>query len=153
MTADALAAAIRKADRVFVCGNGGSAANCLHFCNDLVACGIDARALTGDVATLTAIANDYSFEEIFSRQLEVFAAQDDLLIVLSGSGNSKNILRALGAAMELDLTTWGILGNNGGHAASLCDDVILTRPGMQESEEDQLVIGHRVRAILMEKKS
>lgn len=120
---------IRRAKRVYLCGNGGSAANAIHIANDLVCCGIKAHALTVDIATLTAIANDYGYEHVFARQLAVYGEPGDLLIALSGSGKSPNILRALEEAKRI------------GMDAHLVTDYLRTRD-MQQSEEDQLVLGH-----------
>lgn len=125
---------IRKANRVFLIGNGGSYANAQHIANDLHAAGVPAFTL--DAATLTATANDFSYEEVFSRWLRVVASRNDLLIALSGSGTSKNIIRALETAahigMDSHLVTHYLKGRD-----------------MQQSEEDQLVLGHELRAALM----
>lgn len=127
---------------VFLCGNGGSAANALHIANDLVACGVFAVALTGNIATLTAIANDYGYAEVFARQLNVYADAGDLLIVLTGSGNSPNVLRAVEVANQKHLRTWAISG--GGEVYHVAQRTILTSNNMQESEEKQLYIGHQL---------
>ena len=85
-----LANAVRRAKRVFIVGNGGSYANAMHICNDLLGCGIPAFSM--DPATLTAFANDYGYDGAFARWLRVVAEKGDLLIALSGSGKSPNIL-------------------------------------------------------------
>lgn len=130
-TYDTLAAAVKAARRVYICGNGGSAANAIHMANDLLACGIRAHALTADVATLTAIANDFSFDEIFSRQLSVYGEPGDLLLAMSGSGKSRNILLAIETASKIGMNVIRIFGS----------DMEL---GMQELEEEQLFIAHEV---------
>ena len=135
-----LAKAVKKAKRVYLCGNGGSAANANHIANDLVSCGIKAIPLT-EISTLTAIANDYGYQYVFSHQLKVFGEKGDLLIALSGSGNSPNILNALRTAKDMGLDTWAIVG--GGLAKKLSRHT-LTNPNMQESEQVQLEIGHRL---------
>ena len=122
-----LAEAIRKARRVYVIGNGGSAANAMHLINDFLACGI--KAYTLDMATLTATANDYGYENVFSRWLTVVGEPGDLLIALSGSGKSKNILNAIMAADEI------------GMAYLLVTDYLRSMD-MQRSEEHQLELGH-----------
>lgn len=134
----------RTAKRVFLCGNGGSAANAVHIANDLISVGIRAHALTADVATLTAIANDYSYAEIFSRQLKVLAEHGDLLVVLSGSGRSPNIIQAINAAVKVGMTTWAIFGAYNEDGQAIAD--IVTREGdnMQAAEEYQLVWGHEI---------
>lgn len=143
-----LAEAIRRSPRVYVCGNGGSAANALHIVNDLVSCGIKAYALTGDISTLTAIANDYSYDEVFSHQIEVFGEPGDLLLVLSGSGNSKNIVRAIDAAKEKGMRTWALLGMTGGAARYRADHALWGRVNMQRAEERQLEVGHELLRLL-----
>lgn len=128
-TMQKLVNAIRNSKRVYVIGNGGSAANAIHLINDLIACGI--KAYTLDIATLTATANDYSYEEVFSRWLKVVGESGDLLIALSGSGTSKNIMKAIDAAETIGMN----------HI--LITDYLRTMD-MQQSEERQLVIGHEV---------
>ena len=139
--------AIQRAKRVYICGNGGSAANAIHIANDLIACGIRAHALTGDVATLTAIANDFSYEQIFARQIRALGETGDVLIVLSGSGKSPNILEALRAAKVIGMETWAVVGEfNGKHcpAALLADNTMYFGADMQTAEERQLHVGHKV---------
>lgn len=141
-----LAKAILRAKRCYICGNGGSAANAIHIANDLVACGIKAHALTADVATLTATANDFSYEQIFALQLKAFGEPGDMLIVLSGSGKSPNILAALRAAKEIGMESWAILGREiAGKdcpAAKLADYRLFFGKDMQDAEERQLYLGH-----------
>lgn len=134
-------AQVLTAGRVFICGNGGSAANALHMANDLVSVGIAAHPLTADIATLTAIANDFGYEYVFSRQLAVLARERDLLIVLTGSGNSENILQAIASARMVGIPSLAITG--GGDAAEEADLVMLTPGGMQSAEEQQLKIAHQ----------
>ena len=118
---------VRAAKRVYIIGNGGSYANAQHIANDLLGCGI--RAFTLDPATLTAFANDFGYETVFARWLASVADKDDLLIALSGSGKSANILEALRVAAEKGMET------------ALVTDYLRTM-NMQESEEYQLVLGH-----------
>ena len=120
---------IKRAKRVYLIGNGGSHANAQHLANDLISCGI--KAFTLDAATLTATANDLGYENIFSRWLLVVAEAGDLLIALSGSGTSPNILRALMEAQRIGMDT------------HLVTDYLRTRD-MQQSEEDQIVLGHEL---------
>lgn len=128
---------VRRAKRVYIIGNGGSAANAMHIANDLVSCGIRAYALTADIATFSAIANDYGYENVFVRQLEVYGDYGDLLIALSGSGKSPNILKAIKKAEEIGMDIQLIFGN-------------ARRETMQVSEEAQLKIGHELRKALIE---
>jgi D-sedoheptulose 7-phosphate isomerase len=132
-----LAEAIQRARRVYLIGNGGSYANAIHIQNDLIACGIMAHTL--DPSTLTAIANDHGYEFIFSRWLMVVGQPGDLLVALSGSGKSPNILNAVKAAEVIGMVIWPIFGAARGE-------------NMQEAEEAQIRIGHEVRAILLDKR-
>ena len=86
---------IKRARNVFVCGNGGSAATAEHFTNDLFSKGIKTHCLNSNVSIITMLANDYGYKYIFSKQLEVYAENKDLLIVFSTSGKSPNILEAV----------------------------------------------------------
>ena len=139
-----LAKAILKAKRVYLIGNGGSAANASHFANDLVACGVKAHALT-DVATLTATYNDYSYGAAFSVQVKVFAEPGDLLIAMSGSGMSPNIVSALATAKELGVASWAILGDyQENEAEKIADNVTKFGRDMQEAEEKQIYLSHKV---------
>lgn len=122
-----LAEAVKKAGRVYIIGNGGSYANASHIANDLLSVGV--KAYTLDSATLTAFANDYGYETVFARWIKVVGEPGDLLIALSGSGKSPNILNAIDSAKSCGMGTW------------LITDYLRSRD-MQESEEDQLVAGH-----------
>lgn len=124
-----LSARIKAAKRVYIIGNGGSYANAMHICNDLIACGV--KAYTLDPASLTATANDFGFEYVFSRWLDVVAEKGDLLIALSGSGKSRNILRAIEHAERIGMDVERIFG------APLLD--------MQTAEEVQIQLGHKLR--------
>ena len=114
----------REERNVFICGNGGSAANAIHIANDfhygVGACGnppiikgLKVEALTANSGILTCLSNDIGYENIFSHQIETKANKDDLLIVLSGSGNSENICKALKKASEIGLCSYAILGFSG----------------------------------------
>lgn len=117
---------IKRAKRVYIIGNGGSYANAIHMQNDLLGCGV--KAYTLDPATLTAIANDHAYELIFSRWLSVVGERGDLLIALSGSGKSKNILNGITTAEAIGMEVEKIFG--------------APRLGMQDAEEEQVHIGH-----------
>jgi D-sedoheptulose 7-phosphate isomerase len=125
--AGSLADACKKAKRTYIIGNGGSYANAVHICNDLISVGI--KAYTLDPATLTAIGNDFGYENVFSRWLAVVGEDGDLLLALSGSGKSKNIINAIVEAEKIGMETM------------LVTDFLKTRD-MQESEEDQISFGH-----------
>ncbi len=139
---------------VFICGNGGSAANAIHMANDLHygvgACGpapqlpgIKVEALSSNAGIITCLANDTGYENIYSHQLEVKGESGDLLIVLSGSGNSANVVNALKKGKEMDLKSYAILAFNGGLCRSLADVPIHFKiDDMQIAEDTQLIIGH-----------
>jgi D-sedoheptulose 7-phosphate isomerase len=140
----------RDKRQVFICGNGGSAANALHISNDLFygiakngESGLRVHALPSNVSVLTCLANDRGYENSFSLQLETLASPGDLLIVLSGSGNSPNILAALESARRISVRSWAILGFSGGAAKSLADRALhFSVDDMQISEDLQLIVGH-----------
>ncbi len=148
--ASALHSAWQGNRQVFICGNGGSAANAIHIANDLLygiaketGKGIRVHALTANQAIMTCLANDISYEEIFSAQIKVYGQPGDLLISLSGSGNSMNIVRAIEAAKEVGMETFAILGYSGGKCLKLADVAIhFPVDDMQISEDLQLVVGH-----------
>jgi D-sedoheptulose 7-phosphate isomerase len=133
-----LRAARERGAMIYLAGNGGSAATASHWANDL---GKTAKAwgqlpirvlsLTDNVSWLTALANDEGYERVFTGQLENFAKPDDVLVVLSASGNSPNLLRAVELARASGLTTIGFLGFDGGALKSMVDEVLLlpTRKG------------------------
>ena len=118
---------IKNKKKIYICGNGGSAADSQHFASELVGRyeknrdGFSAISLTTDSSALTAISNDYGFENVFSRQIESLGNVGDLLIVLSTSGNSENIISAVKAANKKGIFTIGILGKNGGKLLNLTD--------------------------------
>ncbi len=140
--------------QVFICGNGGSAANAIHIANDFHygtgACGEGSKipglkvdALPANQGILTCLANDTGYENIFSQQLEVKANPGDLLLVLSGSGNSKNILKALEKGSSMGLKTHAILAYDGGKCKLIADSVIHFQiDDMQIAEDTQLIISH-----------
>lgn len=120
---------VRAARRVYIIGNGGSYANAVHICNDLLSVGIRAFAL--DPATLTASANDHGYETVFERWIAVVGERGDLLIALSGSGESANILKACAEAERIGMDVHREFG-----AAQGMD--------MQSSEERQIWLGHEL---------
>ncbi|MFA5339991.1 MAG: SIS domain-containing protein [Candidatus Omnitrophota bacterium] len=137
---------------VFLCGNGGSAANAIHIANDLLypvtkntkrGIGVKVTALTANQSILTCLGNDIGYENIFSFQLETLGKEGDILIVLSGSGNSPNILNAVHAAKKKGIKTYGILGFNGGRCLEFLDvPVHFAVNDMQILEDLQLIAGH-----------
>ena len=126
---------LRAGNKLLVCGNGGSASDAAHFATELVVrFAKDRRAypaicLTGDGGLLTAAANDYGFDEIFARQVAAFGVEGDLLIVLTTSGKSKNVQRALEEARSRNLKTVAFLGRDGGSTIGLADVDLLVASG------------------------
>jgi D-sedoheptulose 7-phosphate isomerase len=125
--ADALIATFRRGGRVYLFGNGGSAADAQHIAAELIGRfrrnrrALPAVALTTDTSALTAIGNDFGFEQIFARQVEGLAGAGDIAWGLSTSGNSRNILAALRMARKRGAATIGFTGQSGGEMAPLCD--------------------------------
>ena len=148
--ADMLDRARRERRQVFLCGNGGSAANAIHWANDLTAAlfkgtrdALRTHALPANIAVMSCLANDLSYEVAFSQQLRVLGEPGDLLIVLSGSGNSPNILSALREAKLLGIQSVAVLGFDGGAAKALADHPLhFSVHDMQIVEDLQLVVGH-----------
>jgi D-sedoheptulose 7-phosphate isomerase len=137
--ADALAESIAAAGRVMSdalladgkilsCGNGGSAADAQHFSSELLnrfemeRPGLPAMALTTDASTVTSISNDYSYEEIFSKQVRALGKPEDVLLGISTSGNSENVIRAISAAHERGMKVVAFSGRDGGRMADLFEE-------------------------------
>lgn len=151
--ADALFTAYESGRIVYTFGNGGSASLASHFACDLgkgtAYCNGGRRfrvlALTDNVPTLTAWANDSTYEDVFSEQLRNFVHPQDVAFAISGSGNSKNVLNALEVAREAGATTLGISGFEGGRMKSLCDIcVVVPSSNMQIIEDMHLAMAHSI---------
>ena len=150
---DALVRAYDAGRTVFLCGNGGSASLASHFACDLgkgtAYCNggkrLRALSLTDNLSTLTAWANDSSYEDVFSEQLRNFVQPGDLALAISCSGNSKNVLNALQVAREAGATTVGMSGFQGGEMKSLCDIcVVVPSNNMQIIEDLHLAMVHSI---------
>ena len=160
--ADTLFKAYESERIVYTFGNGGSASLASHFACDLgkgtAYCNggkrFRALALTDNLPTLTAWANDSSYEDIFSEQLRNFVHPQDVAFAISGSGNSKNVLNALEVAREAGATTLGISGFEGGQMKSLCDIcVVVPSNNMQIIEDMHLAVAHSVFRIVYSRMS
>lgn len=118
---------LKKGGKIMICGNGGSAADSQHFAAELAGRykkerkALAAVSLTTDTSSLTAIGNDYGFERIFARQVEALGRKGDVLVALSTSGNSSNVLEAISAAKKAGMQVIGMTGASGGKMKSLCD--------------------------------
>lgn len=127
---DLMHGALANGRPLLVCGNGGSAADAQHITGELVGRfllerrALNVRALAADVAVLTAWANDYSYDTVFSRQVQAYGQTGGVLFGLSTSGNSRNVLAAAEAARELGMRVIGLTGEGGGKFSALCDVLI-----------------------------
>ena len=147
--AEMVLAALRGGHKVLLCGNGGSAADAQHIAAELVGRytrerpGYPAIALTTDTSNLTAIGNDYGFDRIFARQVEALGQAGDVLIAISTSGNSPNVLRAVEQARALGVKTVGLAGRDGG-ALVAATDLCLIAPHQVTAriQELHITIGH-----------
>ena len=144
-----LSAALAQGGKVLLCGNGGSAADSQHIAAELTGRFVRDRrplaalALTTDTSALTCIANDYSFDEVFARQVAALGAPGDCLLGISTSGNSRNVIKAVEAARERGLQVIGLLGHDGGALRALCDlAVVVPSDSTARIQEAHAFIGH-----------
>jgi D-sedoheptulose 7-phosphate isomerase len=150
LLSDCLWDALQSQRQVFLCGNGGSAANAIHIANDFLygvskdsRAAIKVHALTANQSILTCLGNDISYTDIFSYQLQALAQRDDILIALSGSGNSPNIVKAIQTAQLAGIKTFAILGYDGGRCLKIAEHSIhICINDMQIAEDMQLIVGH-----------
>jgi D-sedoheptulose 7-phosphate isomerase len=154
-----ISTAINKGGKVMLCGNGGSAADSQHLAAELVVrltADTDRKALPGialttDTSVLTAGSNDFGFENLFSRQIEALGAKGDVLIVLSTSGNSSNIIRAAETARKIGVQTMGFLGSGGGKLETLVDlPLIVPSNDTQRIQESHITMGHIILSLVEE---
>lgn len=142
---------LQRGGKILLCGNGGSAADAQHFAGELVnrfeinRPGLAAFALTNDASVITSIGNDFNFESVFSRQVEALGRPEDVLIAISTSGNSGNVIRAVKAAADLNMPVITLTGKDGGEMASL-DAVTLnlniTHPSTPRIQEMHITCLH-----------
>jgi len=147
--ADAVIERVRNGGAVFWFGNGGSATQALHFATELVGRfererpGIRSYALVADTSLITAVANDYSFDVIFARQIESLCRPGDVAVGLSTSGNSANVLQGVDAAASLGALTVGFTGGEGGKLARSVDiPIVVPHPRTCRIQEAHLFLGH-----------
>jgi D-sedoheptulose 7-phosphate isomerase len=143
---------LRSGGKVMACGNGGSAADAQHFAAELIGRfererqELAAIALTTDTSILTAVGNDYSYDEVFSKQVRGLGKKGDILLGISTSGNSKNVVKAIEAAKKIGINIIALTGNGGGKIASLLDanDIHLCVPSNRTAriQETHLVLLH-----------
>ncbi len=139
----------KNGGKLFIAGNGGSAADSQHITAELVSRfykerkALPAESLNVNASNLTAIANDYDFSEVFSRQLEANAKEGDIFLGISTSGNSKNIIKALKISKNMNLVTLGFTGKSGGEMTGLCDNIIMVpSSNTPRIQEYHITIGH-----------
>ncbi len=141
--------AIVDGKKLLIFGNGGSAADAQHIAAELTGRykserrGLPAIALTTDTSALTAIGNDYGYKEVFKRQVEALANKGDVVIGISTSGNSKNVIKALKKAKKMDCKTIGFSGKDGGKMNEVCDiNIIVPSNDTPRIQEIHILIGH-----------
>jgi len=147
--ADRCVEAIRRGNKVMFAGNGGSAADAQHLAAELVGKlsydrpGLPSMSLTTDTSILTAIGNDYGYEDVFQRQVQSIGVKGDVLIGISTSGRSKNLVKAFGVARDKGILTVGMTGQTGGDMLAV-SDLCLRVPSTdtQKIQEAQIVLGH-----------
>lgn len=148
---EVLVECVKKNNKLLFCGNGGSAADCQHLAtefmirlsHDVSRPAIGAIALTTDSSNLTAGGNDIGFENIFARNVEGIGNRGDVLIGISTSGNSENIINAVKKAKEKGIITIGLLGKTGGKLKNICDySVCVPSENVQRIQESHITIGH-----------
>jgi D-sedoheptulose 7-phosphate isomerase len=147
---DMILQTLKSGRKLLLCGNGGSAAEAQHFSTELVGRyfktrrSLPAIALTSDGALLTCIGNDFGFDDVFARQVEGLAQPGDLVVVFTSSGNSENILRALGVAQRLGLNSIAFLGRGGGRTKGLatCELIVPGSSGRAAQEAHLFLLHH-----------
>ena len=147
--AELLLKAVHNDAKILLCGNGGSAADAQHLAAELVARlryerrAVAALALTTNTSTLSALSNDYDFSRVFVRQIEAFGKKGDILIGISTSGISENVVKAVEYAKSLGLTTIVLTGSSGGKLAKLADlTIAVPADNVQRVQEAHITIGH-----------
>ena len=147
--AEVVSKALAQDNTIFWCGNGGSAAESSHLAVELIGRfknnrrSLPSLSLNADTSAITCIANDFGYDEIFARQLEGLGKKGDVLIVLSSSGKSENILRALRKAKKMSITSIALLGKGGGEAVALSDfAIVIESDETARIQEMHLLLGH-----------
>ncbi|MFA9374252.1 MAG: D-sedoheptulose 7-phosphate isomerase [Poseidonibacter sp.] len=146
---------LKNGNKILLCGNGGSAADAQHIAAELTGRykserrGLPGIALTTDTSALTAIGNDYGYDRVFDRQVEALANKGDLIIGISTSGNSENIISALKLAKDLGCSTLGFSGKDGGKMNEVCDvNLIVPSNNTPRIQEMHILFGHTICQII-----
>jgi len=144
-----------KGNKILLCGNGGSAADAQHIAAELTGRykterrGLPAIAITTDTSALTAIGNDYGYDRVFDRQIESLANEGDLIIGISTSGNSKNVINALKLGHKLECKTLGLSGRDGGAMNEVCDiNLVVPSHNTPRIQEMHILFGHTICQII-----
>mgnify|MGYP006355381357 CR=1 FL=1 len=156
--AENIVAAIKRGNKLILCGNGGSASDALHFAGEIVGRFQKEReawpavVLNADVATLTAIANDYGYDDVFSRQAQGYVKEGDVFIGISTSGNSENVYRAVNVAKNKGAITSALLGKDGGKIGEQVDcPIIVPNANTARVQESHIMLIHIICEIVEEK--
>jgi len=146
---------LEKGAKILIFGNGGSAADAQHIAAELVGRFKDVRnglpciALTTDTSAITSIGNDFGFDLIYQRQLEALASKNDLVIGISTSGNSENIINALRYAKEINLKTIGLSGSSGGRMNDVCThNIVIPSSNTPRIQEMHIFVGHTLCSLI-----
>ena len=146
---------IKNGGKILIMGNGGSAADAQHIAAEIVGRfkkerkGMPAIALTTDTSILTSVGNDYGYDYIFARQIEALCRPEDLVIGITTSGNSANVVRAMEAAKEIGATTVGLTGGTGGKLTAICQhNLIMPSSVTARIQEAHIFVGHSLCEIL-----
>lgn len=152
---EAIVAAFRRGNKLLLFGNGGSAADAQHIAAEFVnrfeieRPPLPAVALTTDTSVLTSVGNDYSYDQVFEKQVRALGRRGDVAVALSTSGNSRNVLRGLEAARERGLVTIGFTGQGGGKMAGLCDHLFRVPSTVTARiQETHITLGHALCALV-----
>lgn len=153
--AKAIVESYKNNGKLMICGNGGSASDAQHFAGELVGRfkierkALPAIALTENSSVLTAISNDYGYEKVFERQIEAIGEKGDVLVAITTSGNSQNVLNAVKKAKELGLKTIGLVGKRGGKLKGVCDiEILVPSEDTQRIQEMHVTIIHIICGII-----
>ena len=146
---------IKNGGKILIMGNGGSAADAQHIAAEIVGRfkkerkGMASIALTTDTSILTSVGNDYGYDYIFARQIEALCRPEDLVIGITTSGNSANVVRAMEAAKEIGATTIGLTGGTGGKLTAICDhNLVMPSSVTARIQEAHIFVGHSLCEIL-----
>jgi D-sedoheptulose 7-phosphate isomerase len=155
--ASLISGALRSGRKLMLCGNGGSAADSQHIAAEMAGRFVNDRrplaavALSTDTSTMTCIANDYTFDEVFSRQVTGLGMRGDCLLAISTSGNSRNVIRAVQAARTAGVHAVGLLGKGGGALRDICDvSIVVPSQTTARIQEAHIFVGHTICALVEE---